>query len=320
MTTIESVPSAARALDSSTEVHATAGVDVIIVTADGARAVLRDCLRSLERHPPSTSACQVWVVDNATRDGTREMVRTEFPWVKLVSLPRNVGFPAANNVALRRTTSPFALLLNPDTEVSEGALDYALASLTQRPDAAVVGVRLVRRDGSFDHAAKRSFPTLVGALAHFTGVGRAPAAARALAQYRAPAVDEFGCGEVDAVNGAFMLLRREAFAGVGLFDERYGMYGEDLDWCYRFKRAGWKVLYDGRVTVIHVKGATTVVEAKGRHRALRTNLLFHRAIGRFYRKFHAGERPLLDAVVYAALGAKLMVSVSRSAVARRGFL
>jgi N-acetylglucosaminyl-diphospho-decaprenol L-rhamnosyltransferase len=293
-----------------------AALDVVIVTAAGARELLRDCLRSIERHPPSCGRCRVIVVDNASADATPDMVRGEFPWVELVALSRNIGYSSANNLALSRATSPFALLLNPDTELSEGAIDHAMSSLSEHPDAAVIGVRLMRRDGSFDHAAKRSFPTLLGALGHFTGVGRLPAATRRLAQYRAPDVDEFGCGEVDAVNGAFMLVRRRAVAEVGLLDEGYGMYGEDLDWCYRFKRAGWKVLYDGRATVIHVKGAMTVVERHGRHRALSTNLLFHRAIGRFYRKFHAGENRALDAAVYAGLGLKLAISVARSAVAR----
>ncbi len=125
-------------------------------------------------------------------------------------------------------------------------------------------------------------------------------------------------GEVDAVNGAFMLVRRSAMAQVGLLDEGYGMYGEDLDWCWRFKRAGWRVVYDGGVTVLHVKGALSVVRrGRARHRGLRTNIAFHRAMGRFYRKFHGGRRPALDLLVYVALGCKLAVSMLRSAVARR---
>ena len=122
----------------------------------------------------------------------------------------------------------------------------------------MVGCRLVRRDGSFDHAAKRSFPTPLSALAHFTGVGRRANAPRALAQYRAPDLDEYASGEVDAVNGAFMLVRRAAMDEVGLLDEGYWFYMEDLDWCYRFKQHGWKVWYDGGTTVIHVKGGATV--------------------------------------------------------------
>ncbi len=293
-------------------------LDVVIVSAAGGRELLRACLRSLERHPLTAGPARTWVVDNASGDGTVEMVAAEFGWVRLVALPRNAGFAAANNVVLRETRAPHVLLLNPDTEVSAGALDGALRTLGAHDDVAVVGVRLVRPDGSFDHAAKRSFPTLLGAVGHFTGVGRGAGASARLAQYRAPELEEHAAGTVDAVNGAFMLVRSAAMAEVGLMDERYGMYGEDLDWCLRFQRAGWRVFYDGGVTVLHVKGATSVHErGRGRHRALRTNIAFHRAMGRFYRKFHSGRHPALDAVVYAGLGLKLAVSVARSAIARR---
>jgi hypothetical protein len=139
-----------------------------------------------------------------------------------------------------------------------------------------------------------------------------------MSRYRAPGLDEHGSGVVDAVNGAFMLVRRSAMDAVGLLDEGYRMYGEDLDWCYRFQRAGWEVRYEGGVTVVHVKGATSVVRrGRGRHRPPSVNLAFHRSMGRYYRKFHAGRNPALDVVVYLGLAAKLAVSLLRSAVARR---
>jgi GT2 family glycosyltransferase len=119
-------------------------------------------------------------------------------------------------------------------------------------------------------------------------------------------------GDVDAVNGAFMLVRREAMEQVGLFDEGYWLYMEDLDWCRRFHDRGWRVVYDGRVTAIHVKGGTA-----GSRRRLKQNVAFHRGMGRFYRKFQAGENPLLDVAVYAGVLAKLAVSVAANAVARR---
>ena len=295
-------------------------LDVVIVSWTGSRPLLRDCLDSLERHPLRSGSMRVWVVDNASADGTAAMVRGDFPWVRLEELPWNAGFCIANNVALARATAPYALLLNPDTEVTEGALDHMLATMEERPDVGVAGCRLVRRDGSFDHAAKRSFPTPLGALAEFTGLGRRPRAPRRLRQYRSPDVGEHDQGEVDAVNGAFMLVRRQALEQVGLLDEAYWLYMEDLDWCYRFKRQGWRVWYDGRVSVVHVKGGTSVVEAgRGRHRGLRANVAFHRGMGRFYRKFYAGRNPVLDAAVYLAIAVKLLVSIARSARARRGF-
>jgi N-acetylglucosaminyl-diphospho-decaprenol L-rhamnosyltransferase len=293
-------------------------LEIVIVNATGGRDLLRECLRSLECHPVRSGDSEVWVVDNASEDGAPEMVQQEFPRVRVEPLSWNAGFSVANNIALRQTTAPYVLLLNPDTEVSEGALDHMLEVMRLRPEVGMASCRLVQPDGTFDHAAKRSFPTPLGALAHFARVGRSGKAPRALQQYRAVELGEFEEGEVDAVNGAFMLVRREALENVGLLDEAYWLYMEDLDWCYRFKHKGWKVWYDGRISIVHVKGGASIHQkGRARHRGLRSNLAFHRSMGRFYRKFYAGRQPLVDAAVYFAIGGKLAVSVARSTIARR---
>jgi N-acetylglucosaminyl-diphospho-decaprenol L-rhamnosyltransferase len=293
-------------------------LEIVIVTSAGGRDLVRACLASLERHPLRAGPSLTWVVDNASRDGTVEMVRSEFPWVRLVELDSNTGFCVANNVALRQVRAPYALLLNPDTEVDEGVLDHVLRTIEERPDVGMVGCRLVMRDGTFDHAAKRSFPTPLGALAHFLRVGRSTRAPRWLQQYRAPELGEHDQGPVDSLNGAFMLVRSEALRDVGLLDERYWLYMDDLDWCFRFHRKGWGVWYDGRVSVLHVKGGTTVTERRGaRHRAVPQTIAFHRSMGRFYRKFYAGRNPALDVAIYLAIGVKTAIALTRSVAARR---
>jgi N-acetylglucosaminyl-diphospho-decaprenol L-rhamnosyltransferase len=292
-------------------------LDIIIVTSNGALAHIRACLRSLEQNPLTTGEMTVFVVDNASPDGTPEAVRDEFPWVKLIQLDWNAGFCIGNNVGIRATTAPYVLLLNPDTEVYAGALDHMLELMEAMPEVGMSSCRLAQPDGTFDHAAKRSFPSPLSALSEFVGVARMSGGGGPLgkvADYRAHDVGEYESGEVDAVNGAFMLCRREAIEQVGLLDEAYWLYMEDLDWCYRFKQAGWKNWYDGSVTVMHVKGGTTKVK---RHRGLRHNTAFHRGMGRFYRKFYAGDRPLVDLAVYLALAVKYAVSVGRSTAARR---
>jgi len=289
-------------------------LDIVIVTASGGRELLRACLRSLEQYPLTCGEATIHVADNASADGTVEMVREEHPRVKLLEVGRNAGFSVANNLVITRTHSPLVLLLNPDTEAREGTLDRCVQSIRERPQVGMLGCRLVQPDGTFDHAAKRSFPTPLGALAHFAKIGRAFQSG-ALAQYRAPEVPEHGQGEVDAVNGAFMLVRRCAIEQVGLLDEAYWLYMEDLDWCYRFHQAGWVVWYDGGSSFVHVKGGTS--KRRG-HRSLRATIAFHRGMGRFYRKFYAGPRPLLDGAVYAGIGAKLAIAATRGAVARRG--
>ncbi len=296
-------------------------LEIVIVVSDGAREHVRACLESLRRHPLAAGPTVVHVVDNASSDGTAPMIAQEFPEVRLHTLPWNAGFCIANNVVLRRSTARYVLVLNPDTEVTPGALDFMVKLMDERADIGMASCRLVQPDGTFDHAAKRSFPTPLGALAHFTGIGRRTAADSRLAQYRAPELDELGSGEVDAVNGAFMLVRDTALQQVGPLDEGYWLYMDDLDWCYRFKQEGWKVWYDGSVTCIHVKGGTTVeARRSGRHRGLKHNLAFHRSMGRFYRKFYAGERPVVDSVIYAAIMGKFLVAAARSTIARRKVL
>ena len=280
----------------------------VVVVAYRAQELLRACLTSLREHP-TTDPMRVWVVDNASGDGTAELVRAEFPEVDLIESPRNVGFGAANNLVLESTHSPFALVLNPDTRVTAGALDRLLDVLREREDVGMIGPRLVREDGSFDHAARRSFPTPLSALGHFTGVGRRDRAHPALAAYRAPDVES---GRVDAVNGAFMLMRREALDEVGVFDEGYWMYMEDLDLCYRFDAEGWVTWYEPSATVVHVKAGTS-----GPIRNARLNRAFHYGMYRFYRKFYAPHRaPIVNGFVYLGIGLKTAVSLVRGFFAR----
>jgi N-acetylglucosaminyl-diphospho-decaprenol L-rhamnosyltransferase len=284
----------------------------IVVVSYNCPQLLHACLSSVETAGTTRGRIRTHVVDNASTDGTAEMVSDEFPAVKLTALTDNAGFSAANTLAPRDTVAPFVLLLNPDTELRPGALDHLLDLMDSQPDIGMSSCRLELRDGSFDHAAKRAFPTPLAALAHFTRIGRGTSAGSTLAQYRAPDVDERGFGDVDAVNGAFMLVRREALEQVGLLDEGYWLYMEDLDWCRRFHLAGWRVVYDGRVSILHVKGGTA-----GARRRLRQNVAFHRGMGRFYRRYESGRRPLLDLAVYVGIGAKLAVSITANAVARR---
>lgn len=283
-------------------------LDVVIVSFRS-RDLVRACLASLRAHPPASGA-QVWVVENASRDGTSEMVQAEFPEVELISSETNLGFSAGNNLAIRRGRAPYVLALNPDTRVTEGALDRLIGLMEANPTIGITGCRLEREDGTFDHAARRSFPTPLGALGHFTGLGRRSSASQRLAQYRAPSVES---GPVDAVNGAFMLMRRRALESVGLFDEGYWMYMEDLDLCYRFAEAGWTTWYEPAVSVLHVKGGSS-----GKYRSARLNYAFHYGMYRFYRTHYAERNTVaLNLAVYAAIAGKLGVSLVRTAVLRR---
>ena len=286
----------------------TPGLDVVIVSYR-CETLLRNCLASLRDHPPERPM-RVHVVDNASGDGTAEMVAREFPEFELTESEENLGFGAANNLAIRAGTSAYVLALNPDTRVLAGSLERMCELMDARPEVGMSGARLEQEDGTFDHASRRSFPTPLSALGHFTGLGRREGAPGVLADYRAPEVE---AGPVDAVNGAFMLMRRAALDQVGLFDEGYWMYMEDLDLCYRFAQAGWTTWYEPSVTVIHVKAGTS-----GRDRAWPLNRAFHYGMYRFYRTHYAPDRgPLENAAVELGIAAKLLVSASRSAVRRK---
>jgi N-acetylglucosaminyl-diphospho-decaprenol L-rhamnosyltransferase len=301
----------------------------VVIVSHGAEALLRRCLRSLAEHPLRGGEMRVTVVDSGSPNETPDMVEEEFPAVRLARRG-NVGFSAANNLVLRQSQAEAVLLLNPDTEVYEGTLDAALARLRSEERIGMVGVKLVTVSGELDHACKRSFPTPLSALAHFTGIGRrgAPgelhqisgllgrkfdAVRSTVGQYRATHLGDDEPGEVDAINGAFMLCRSEAVREVGLLDEGYWLYMEDLDWCHRFWDAGWKVFYEPGGVALHVKGGSSPSR-----RAPRQEIAFHRGMGRFYRRFDAPRHNrLLNAAVYAGIGAKLATSLALTARAGR---
>jgi N-acetylglucosaminyl-diphospho-decaprenol L-rhamnosyltransferase len=276
----------------------------IVIVSHGAEQLLRRCLQSLLLHP-SRRRTHVTVVDSGSEDGTPDMVQSEFPEVRLIRRT-NIGFSAANNVVLDEATAPFVLLLNPDTEVHHGTLDSSMDRMESEPSIGMVGCRLVTESGELDHACKRSFPTPVGALAHFTGIGLTAAASNRLSQYRATDLGEHEAGEVDAVNGAYMLVRLEALQEVGRLDEGYWLYMEDLDWCRRFWRAGWAVFYEPSGTALHVKGGSS-----GKRRGVKQEIAFHRGMGRFYRRFDAPSTPTpVNLMVYTGIAVKLLVSLS----------
>jgi N-acetylglucosaminyl-diphospho-decaprenol L-rhamnosyltransferase len=286
------------------------GLDVVIVSYR-CEGLLRGCLRALAGHSPDRPMA-IHVVDNASGDGTAEMVAREFPDVELTVNARNLGFSAANNQVLRRSEARYAVVLNPDTQVRAGTLARLCELMDSRPEVGICGPRLERDDGSLDHAAKRSFPTPLGALAYFAGPGRGARARGRLAQYRAPHLAPDEAGPVDAVNGAFMVISVSALKQVGLFDEGYWMYMEDLDLCHRFAQAGWTTWYEPSATALHVKGGSA-----GEHRSLRLNRAFHYGMYRFYRKHYAPDRgPLVNLVVYCGIALKLAVSVAGDAIRR----
>jgi GT2 family glycosyltransferase len=277
----------------------------VVIVSYNCVDLLRSCLTSLEGQSTG-GELRVVVVDNASSDGTVEMVVDEFPGVELIANEDNVGFGRASNAGLRRVRSGHVLMLNPDTVVPPNGLHRALDALRDRPSAGILGVRLVQLDGTVDHASRRQIPTPVSSFGYlFRLPGRA---ARA---YTDPTSFDTE-GVVGAVNGAFMLMRDEVVLTVGGFDEAFWMYGEDLDLCLRVTQAGWDVHYWPGVEVLHVKGGSS-----GKARRPRVNWAFHHAMWLFYRKhFTSVYNPVVTALVAGGIATKFFLSLTRNALVR----
>jgi hypothetical protein len=283
-----------------------AGTLDIVIVSYNCEALLADALDSLDVVEDVT--VRVIVVDNASSDGTKEMLGSRYPRVNSVFLTKNVGFSAANNVGLRECRGDFVLLLNPDTVVPPRGLAGALEQLANSPEIGMLGCKLIRPDGTLDHACKRGFPTPLGALLYFLKLPRAFSRLSVATSYVAAKQPDDEPGLVDAINGAFMLVRQSAVRVVGPLDERFWMYGEDLDWCYRFWRAGWSILYWPDLIVTHVKGGSS-----SSLRAWRVNKAFHESMWLFYAKHYASRRARLSrGIIWCAIYGKLVVSGLRS--------
>lgn len=273
----------------------------IVIVNYNTREDLGRCLDSIATNEGAFSR-RVIVVDNGSTDGSGDLVRRAYPWVELIASPKNGGYAYANNLGLRalgfgepveaQMRPRYALLLNPDTILPPDALQTMLAYMDAHPEAGIAGPRLVRLDGSLDRACRRSFPTPAVSFYHFVGLGKLFPQSPRFARYNMTYLDEHVETEVDAVVGAFMLLRREALEEAGLLDERFFMYGEDLDLCYRIKQRGWRVLYNPAVTVVHVKGAAS------RKNAFQATMAFYDAMKIFHDKHYRAHSPwLVNALV-----------------------
>ncbi|MBU0704234.1 MAG: glycosyltransferase family 2 protein [Chloroflexi bacterium] len=288
----------------------------IVIVSYNTRDLLRTCLRSVYASEGDLTY-QVCVVDNASPDGSAEMVAAEFPQAGLIANVENVGYPSANNQGLEAFGFPtsqthrFALLLNADTELPPDALVRMLDFMAERPDTGIVGPKLVLPDGSLDLACRRSFPTPEISLYRMVGLSRLFPRSRRFGRYNLTYLDPGQITEVDSVVGAFMLVRAEAIAQAGLMDEQFFMYGEDLDWAFRIKTAGWRVYYNPAVTVLHVKRAAS------RH-SPRAHVEFYRAMDIFYRKHYAAETSWwTHALIVGAIALRRRIEQLRWSLAER---
>lgn len=311
-------------------------LDIVICNYNTVK-LLRECLQSVF-NSQTTFSFRVVVVDNGSSDDSAAMIGQEFvpnyPNLFLIHSRQNLGFAGGNNLALRRicplpedkvynpfyigaqAQATYVLLLNPDTTVPPDALQKMYDFMQATPDAGVVGAKLVKANGELDWACRRSFPTPTVSLYRMSGLSKWFPQNPKFAQYNLTFLDPDTLYEVDSVCGAFMMMRGFALEQVGILDEAFFMYGEDLDWALRFKQQGWKVFYNPATTIIHYKGESSKQRSTG------AIINFYDAMYVFYKKHYAKQTFfLVNWLIIAGIMAKgalaLAINLTKPKARRR---
>ncbi|MCL3781699.1 glycosyltransferase [Prolixibacteraceae bacterium JC049] len=228
----------------------------IVIVNYNVKYFLEQCLYSVEKAIANIDA-EVFVVDNNSADGSCLMVQEKFPWVKLIANTENYGFSYANNQAIRQSKGKYVLLLNPDTVVKEDTFLKTVGYMEANPDAGALGVKMIDGKGNFLPESKRGLPEPWVAFYKIFGLSKLFPKSKKFGQYHLSFLDKDENHEIDVLCGAFMLMRADALEKVGLLDEEYFMYGEDIDLSYRIQQGGYKVIYFADTTIIHYKGEST---------------------------------------------------------------
>ncbi len=261
--------------------------------------MLQPCLRSI--YANTATEFEIIVVDNGSEDGTVEMVQAEFPAIRLIRNDHNTGFARPTNQALRLSRGEYVLLLNPDAVVLPGALDHLVEFMQAHPEAGICGPKVLNSDGTVQKQCHRSFATPWDLVCYFSGLMALFPKSRLFGRYLMTYLDEQVVNEVDVVSGACLLARRALLDGIGLLDEQFFAYHEETDFCFRAKRAGWRVFYTPAAQIMHYGG-----RGGSRVDPYRSIVEWHRSYYRYYRKDLAARYPLpMNLLVYAAMIVKL---------------
>lgn len=271
-------------------------ISVIIVSFNTAE-LLAMCLKSLEIALKDLRA-EVFVVDNNSADESVNTVKKEFSWVNLIANKDNVGFSKANNQAIRQAKGKYILVLNPDTKVQKESIKKMINFMDNNKNVGISTCRVELPNGKLDLDCRRHFPSPWRSLTHFSGLSKIFRGSKLFDSYYMGYLDEKREHEVDSCVGAFMMIRKNLLDKVGNFDEEFFFYGEDLDLCWRFKEAGYKVMYTPITKILHHKGAASGMKPTSKHftkasreskrRALSESV---RAMELFYKKHYRDKYP-----------------------------
>jgi GT2 family glycosyltransferase len=277
----------------------------IVIVNYNTEKLLRSCLESVYAGANGTPL-DIWVVDNNSRDSSVTMLKSLFPMVKVIENPSNVGFSRANNLVISQSRSDYILLLNPDTLILGEAIERMVKFMKEHPEVGIAGCKVLNRDGTLQPACRRSIPTPEVAFYRLTGLSKLFPQSRVMAKYNMTYESPDQMHEVDAVSGAFLMIRREVVDEIGLLDERFFMYGEELDWCLRTKRAGWSIMYCPEAQIIHYKGEST------KYNSRKAAIEFYRAMYLFHRKhFAKNHSALTNLLIYVGIGVKALCAAPK---------
>jgi GT2 family glycosyltransferase len=282
----------------------------IIIVNYNTRELTLNALRSVFQ---SVTSCrfEVILVDNASKDDSTEYIKLKFPQVILVLNDSNVGFAKANNQAMHIAKGRYVLLLNSDTLIQPDTLDTMLQFMDKHLEVGAAGCKLVLQDGTLDKACKRGFPTPSASFYYAFGISKLFPVIPRFNQYQLGYMDPDDAYPVDCLVGAFMFVRRSTIDEVGMMDEEFFMYGEDIDWCYRIKQTGWVNYYYPKTQILHLKGASS------QRKPVKIVYEFHRAMWLFHRK-HYQERYsfIVNGLVYGGIGVKLALALLKNQIKR----
>lgn len=270
----------------------------IIILSYNTKELLRNCLESIKKSKTNGLIIETIVVDNASSDGSPDMVQKEFPWVRLIKSKKNLGFAGGNNLGLKKASGRYILFLNSDTIVSSEAFKKMILFMESDKKIGACTPKTMLFSGGMDPDCHRGFPTLWASICYFSGLERLFPKSKIFGQYHQFYLDLTKAHEIDAGFGTFMMVRKEVLKKVGDWDESYFFYGEDLDLFYRIKKAGWKVMFYPESLATHHKGASSglrreskeVTQASKEIR-IKTAKSSIKAMEIFYKKFYYDKYP-----------------------------
>lgn len=271
----------------------------IIIVSYNTKSFLEKCLISIYENKPKAYSFEVIVVDNDSKDDSIDMVKSSFSHVKLFENKENYGFSRANNVGIKEAKGRYILFLNSDTEVSKETFDTMISFMDQHKDAGAATCKLVMPNGQIDDASHRGFPTPWNAFCHFSGLAKIFPYSMKFNGYNLAWQDLDKVHVIDALAGAFMIVRKEAGEQVSWWDEDYFFYGEDLDFCYMLKQKGWKVYYVPQAVTLHYKGVSGGIKEVSKNRTTasketkkRATTERFKAMRIFYKKHYQDTYPV----------------------------